>query len=143
MAFAFNAATIEDSFILNNTNDTIDSKLSKKTLDTMMVNNIEHIHDNLIEENEQEDNFNLQQEVKPTINNEPSYSLLSYNETNDTEYKKEDTMMNKMNHILELLEEDKLIKTNQKNEEIVLYCFLGFFIIYVLDSFVSIGKYSR
>ena len=49
----------------------------------------------------------------------------------------------KVNHILEILEQQKEIKTNQKNEEIVLYCFLGLFLIYIIDSFVSIGKYSR
>ena len=42
-----------------------------------------------------------------------------------------------------MFEEQKHTKTTQKNEEIVLYCFLGFFMIYVLDSFVKIGKYSR
>lgn len=140
MAFAFNAATIEDSLILNS--DTTDSKLSKKTLDNMMVNNIENIHNNL-DDDEKEENFNYQSEVKPIVKNEESYSLLSYNETKDDEYSSKDTLMNKMNHILGLLEEEKIMKTNQKNEEIVLYCFLGFFIIYVLDSFVSIGKYSR
>lgn len=140
MAFAFNAATIEDSLILNS--DTTDSKLSKKTLDNMMVNNIENIHNNL-DDDEKEENFNYQSEVKPIIKNEESYSLLSYNEAKEDEYSSKDTLMNKMNHILGLLEEEKIMKTNQKNEEIVLYCFLGFFIIYVLDSFVSIGKYSR
>ena len=31
----------------------------------------------------------------------------------------------KMNKILEMFEDQKEIKTGQKNEEIVLYCFLG------------------
>lgn len=52
-------------------------------------------------------------------------------------------ILTKLNHIIGLFEEQKEIKTNQKNEEIVLYCFLGIFVIYVLDSFVYIGKYSR
>ena len=42
-----------------------------------------------------------------------------------------------------MFEEQKEIKTNKKNEEIILYCFLGIFMIYVMDSFVSIGKYKR
>jgi hypothetical protein len=52
-------------------------------------------------------------------------------------------LLNKMNKILEMFEDQKEIRTGQKNEEIVLYCFLGIFIIYIMDSFVSIGKYSR
>jgi len=42
-----------------------------------------------------------------------------------------------------MFEEQKEIRTNQKNEEVILYCFLGIFVIYVLDSFVYIGKYKR
>ena len=52
-------------------------------------------------------------------------------------------VLDKLNYIITMFEEQKTIKTKQKNEEIVLYCFLGVFMIYVLDSFVSIGKYSR
>jgi len=52
-------------------------------------------------------------------------------------------LMKKLNYIIDLFEDQKEIKTNQKNEEIVMYCFLGVFVIYVLDSFVYIGKYSR
>jgi len=54
-----------------------------------------------------------------------------------------DVLMKKLNYIIELFEDQKEIKTNQKNEEVVLYCFLGIFVIYVLDSFVYIGKYKR
>ena len=52
-------------------------------------------------------------------------------------------LMKKLNYIINMFEDQKEIKTNQKNEEIVMYCFLGIFVIYVLDSFVYIGKYSR
>ena len=52
-------------------------------------------------------------------------------------------VLDKLNYIISMFEEQKTIKTKQKNEEVVLYCFLGVFMIYVLDSFVSIGKYSR
>lgn len=52
-------------------------------------------------------------------------------------------LMKKLNYIIDLFEDQKEIKTKQKNEEIIMYCFLGVFVIYVLDSFVYIGKYSR
>ena len=54
-----------------------------------------------------------------------------------------DELLVKLNYIINLFEDEREIKTNKKNEEIVLYCFLGIFVIYVLDSFVSIGKYKR
>ena len=54
-----------------------------------------------------------------------------------------DELLEKLNYIINLFEDEREIKTNKKNEEIVLYCFLGIFVIYVLDSFVSIGKYKR
>jgi hypothetical protein len=52
-------------------------------------------------------------------------------------------LLDKMNKILEMFEDQKEIKTGQKNEEIVLYCFLGLFVIYIMNSFVNIGRYSR
>ena len=54
-----------------------------------------------------------------------------------------DELLDKLNYIINLFEDEKEIKTNKKNDEIVLYCFLGIFVIYTLDSFVSIGKYKR
>ena len=41
------------------------------------------------------------------------------------------------------LEEQKDEKTNHITEEVVLYCFLGVFVIFVTDSFARAGKYSR
>lgn len=52
-------------------------------------------------------------------------------------------LLSKLNYIIQMFEEQQEIKTNQKNEEVVLYCFLGIFVIYVLDSFVYIGQYKR
>ena len=52
-------------------------------------------------------------------------------------------LLSKLNHIIQMFEEQKEIKTNQKNEEVVMYCFLGIFVIYVLDSFVYVGQYKR
>jgi hypothetical protein len=52
-------------------------------------------------------------------------------------------LVHKIDKLMEMMEEQSEIKTTKKNEEIVLYCFLGIFTIYILDSFASIGKYSR
>jgi hypothetical protein len=42
-----------------------------------------------------------------------------------------------------LLEEQQNEKTGHVTEEVILYSFLGVFIIFVLDSFARAGKYIR
>ena len=42
-----------------------------------------------------------------------------------------------------LLEEQRDERTGQVTEELILYLFLGIFTIFVLDTFVKTGKYSR
>ena len=53
------------------------------------------------------------------------------------------TMLKKLNHIIYLLEEQRDIRTKNVSEELVLYCFLGVFTIFVVDSFSKSGKYVR
>ena len=53
------------------------------------------------------------------------------------------TLMEKLNYVIHMLEEQKDEKTNHVTEEVVLYCFLGEFVIFVTDSFARAGKYSR
>ena len=45
--------------------------------------------------------------------------------------------------MIHLLEEQKDEKVNNITEELVLYCFLGVFIIFLIDSFTKVGKYIR
>ena len=49
----------------------------------------------------------------------------------------------KLNYMIHLLEDQKDERTDGITEEVVLYCFLGVFIIFVLDSFAKVGKYVR
>lgn len=49
----------------------------------------------------------------------------------------------KLNYMIHLLEDQKDERLGGITEEIVLYCFLGVFIIFVLDSFAKVGKYVR
>jgi len=53
------------------------------------------------------------------------------------------TLLEKLNYVIHLLEEEKDEKTNNVGEEVVLYCFLGVFVIFVVDSFARVGKYVR
>ena len=41
------------------------------------------------------------------------------------------------------MEEQRESEKHLITEELILYVFLGIFIIYVLDSFVRVGKYTR
>lgn len=49
----------------------------------------------------------------------------------------------KLNYMIQLLEEQHDEKINSGTEEIVMYCFLGVFVIFMIDSFVRVGKYVR
>jgi hypothetical protein len=62
-------------------------------------------------------------------------------ETLDAEPKHE--LLEKMNHIIHMLEEQQDEKTGNVTEELILYCFLGVFVIFVVDSFARAGKYVR
>ena len=122
---------------------------------------IQNLHTNIKQENEdtladfynQENENDLKKQIAQGNFKQDSYK----NENINTDYlisnnlnvnkisspQQNDILLMKLNRIIEMFEEQKDIRTNQKNEETVLYCFLGIFVIYVLDSFVKIGKYKR
>ena len=58
-------------------------------------------------------------------------------------YSSQDVLLQKLNYMIHLLEEQQDERTNNVTEEVVLYSFLGIFIIFIVDSFTKLGKYSR
>ena len=104
------------------------------------------IHKNLKEDNDSElSNFyksELNNVVLPEIKTN-QYMLMDDNNVEKYKPGTNDELLSKLDRMMEMFEEQKEIKTTQKNEEIVLYSFLGVFTIYILDTFVSIGKYTR
>lgn len=54
-----------------------------------------------------------------------------------------DELLTKLNQIIYLLEEQQDEKTGNITEELILYSFLGIFIIFIVDSFARAGKYVR
>jgi hypothetical protein len=56
---------------------------------------------------------------------------------------RDNKLMEKINYMIQLLEEQQHEKTNNITEEFILYTFLGVFIIFVVDSFSRAGKYTR
>ena len=49
----------------------------------------------------------------------------------------------KVAYMIRLLEEQRDEKTGHVTEEIILYLFLGIFVIFIVDTFVKTGRYSR
>jgi hypothetical protein len=152
MSLAFYASPIDyKNNDLENKIKSDKTKLDKNTLMTIKQGtlqesptNIVDIHKNLKEDSDTELSNFYNSEIKVP----PQYKTNDYmilNATNTIEPKRHTNqeLLDKMNKILEMFEDQKEIKTGQKNEEIVLYCFLGVFIIYIMDSFVNIGRYSR
>jgi hypothetical protein len=58
-------------------------------------------------------------------------------------YKSQDVLMQKLNYVISLLEDQHDEKTNNVTEEVILYSFLGIFMIFIADTFVTAGKYTR
>jgi len=54
-----------------------------------------------------------------------------------------ENLLNKINYMIQLLEDQHDEKTNNVTEEVVLYSFIGVFIIFIVDSFAKVGKYVR
>jgi hypothetical protein len=64
-------------------------------------------------------------------------------QASDTDGENKDILLQKLDHIISLLESQHDEKTGHVTEELVLYCFLGVFIIFIVDSFARAGKYVR
>ena len=70
------------------------------------------------------------------------YKMPTFSEVNSSSSTKE-PLMEKINYMIHLLEEQQDEKTGNVTEEVILYSFLGIFIIFIVDSFYYVGKYTR
>ena len=70
--------------------------------------------------------------------NKPYYNIASNQESPS-----QDVLLQKINYMITLLEDQQDERTNNVTEEVVLYSFLGIFIIFIVDSFARVGKYTR
>ena len=87
---------------------------------------------------------------KPTYNNNniPYYNYQqnyhdNNNNTSNSMLEQNDVILKKLNYMINLLEEQQDEKTSNVTEEIILYSFLGIFMIFIVDSFARVGKYTR
>ena len=108
----------------------------------------------LKQENFESININKQQSVASNSYSDyqSSYSMplpiqrnQQYNQsTNSMTMVDSNTMLlEKLNHIINILDKQQVEPTQHSGEEFVSYIFLGVFIIYIVDSFTRVGKYIR
>jgi hypothetical protein len=83
-------------------------------------------------------NINLQKNPE----NKPYYSEINYKIPENLNIDNK-LLLQKMNYMITLLEDQQDERTNNVTEEVVLYSFLGIFIIFIADTFVRAGKYIR
>ena len=151
--------------------DNIDAYKTEDELSEFLPNERNERNERQEKDNYDEDNNVVQTNYKenepnkyvqsydPPTKNKESFSKLESNLVND--YNKQFTqyqgsyqipqssnnsnfeLVKKLDNILYLLEEQQEEKSNLVTEELILYVFLGIFVIYVLDSFVKVGKYTR
>lgn len=81
---------------------------------------------------------------QPNENNMPYYSYSNnYQGPQQVNPDQNDSIINKLNYMINLLEEQQDERTNNVTEEVILYSFLGIFMIFIVDSFARVGKYTR
>ena len=110
------------------------------------------VDENVNEEDEEEGEKYEQDDISPPIeafqhkqSTNKSYYIPYYNNVANEQSIDgvKDQMMDKINYLIHILEEQQNDRTDQVTEELILYCFLGVFIIFLVDSFVRVGKYTR
>jgi len=88
----------------------------------------------------------LMSSYKNKVQGQNSQQINYYQQNQNQPYLGNDTnqiLIDKLNYMINLLEEQQDQRTNNVTEEVVLYCFLGIFMIFVVDSFARVGKYVR
>ena len=75
--------------------------------------------------------------------NRPYYPYREPQNSHSGEIPSQDLLLKKLNYMISLLEDQQDEKTNNVTEEVILYSFLGIFIIFIADTFVRAGKYTR
>lgn len=88
--------------------------------------------------NEYEGNAAYMRPYVPYYNNQ-----MNDNSPSSIERKNKDPLIEKLNYMILLLEEQQNERTDHIMEELILYFFLGIFMIFMVDSFARSGKYVR
>ena len=119
--------------------DTEDDLVDFKSSNDIQPNQIpKQAEDNVIEQDNQLNNDAVTQQYYKQY-------LPYYTQASDSQSIKgqRDHLIEKLNYMIHLLEEQQDEKTDNVTEELILYLFLGVFVIFVVDSFARAGKYTR
>ena len=131
----FQQATINNK----NVNEFLSNDVTKNELNKMLSNSDNNITNGLYNNSSVKNLYsNLDDSYTSNldfIKNMPSSNSDLLNNNNK--------LLSKLDYIIHLLEEQHNEKTNHITEELILYLFLGIFIIFVLDSFAKASKYVR
>ena len=71
---------------------------------------------------------------------QPEYNFSKQGNAKNSGGQNNDILLEKLNYMIHLLEQQQNEKTDNVLEEFILYCFLGVFIIYVIDGFARSGN---
>lgn len=86
----------------------------------------------------------LSNDTPPQRNNYKQYVPYYTNVENSSQLNgSRNELLQKLNYMIHLLEEQQEDKTSNVAEELILYLFLGIFVIFIVDSFARAGKYTR
>jgi hypothetical protein len=91
-------------------------------------------------------NFQQTQSQSSNQNQSQSHKPQQIGYKQQTNYNSSDTnqvLIEKLNYMINLLEEQQDERTNNVTEEVILYSFLGVFIIFVVDGFARVTRYTR
>ena len=85
------------------------------------------------------DGSNFTPSVQTPMEDPYSIGTIEQDTTSGAEHLREE----KLDYMIHLLESQRDIKTGSASEDLILYGFLGVFIIFVLDNFSRSAKYTR
>jgi hypothetical protein len=112
---------------------------------TNNTNNMNNTNNtNMLDDSNRENNVlgNLNSSKSNLSNYNESYNYATTSNDNSLNFDNK-KLLTKLDYIIHLLEEQHNEKTNHITEELILYLFLGLFILFVLDSFARASKYHR
>ena len=144
------SAGVEQTKLRDNNNDTGNNNGSQNIspyIRPLSTNNNENNYESSVYANAN-DNSIMNENVSDYARFMPDYSKL-YPKNNSESFimnqpkDKNDVLIEKLNYMITLLEQQQDEKTNNVTEEVILYSFLGIFIIFIVDSFARVGKYVR
>lgn len=119
---------------------------SEKVNDVLLSINEETLADFKGDVNEEVDVEEIQKNEYKGVASYHKNIIPSYIETAKPKYQNQgprDVLIDKINYIIGLLENQQDEKTNNVVEDLIIYALLGCFIIFIIDKFVSVGKYVR